>query len=228
MLRTDESAKASYAARGGRNAEALGCRTHYLAATGLMLGQEKDLPVAPAAEPAGQSCNYYTDGTRGDTPLWTDSGCSAPSSAWASRVDALFFFLLAVTGAVALLVAVLDSWGCRRRGATGSARRTWCTVSMVIAARKGGRPVNNSGKLSALDAAARVLGEEGRAMNCKELIETMAAKGYWRGQPATHLGRQHLAGNPPVSATSRMVWQRAIGEAESLVLVHEHLTACRF
>jgi hypothetical protein len=47
-----------------------------------MLGQEKDLPVAPAAEPAGQSCNYYTDGTRGDIPLWTDSGCSAPSSAW--------------------------------------------------------------------------------------------------------------------------------------------------
>jgi hypothetical protein len=36
-----------------------------------------------------------------------------------------------------------------------------------------------SGKLSALDAAARVLGEEGRSMNCKELIETMAAKGYW-------------------------------------------------
>jgi hypothetical protein len=34
-------------------------------------------------------------------------------------------------------------------------------------------------KLSALDAAAKVLGEEGRAMTCKELIETMAAKGYW-------------------------------------------------
>jgi HB1/ASXL restriction endonuclease-like protein with HTH domain len=36
-----------------------------------------------------------------------------------------------------------------------------------------------SKKLSALDAAARVLGETGEAMNCKELIETMAAKGYW-------------------------------------------------
>jgi hypothetical protein len=34
-------------------------------------------------------------------------------------------------------------------------------------------------KLSALDAAARVLGESRQAMNCKELIETMAAKGYW-------------------------------------------------
>ena len=34
--------------------------------------------------------------------------------------------------------------------------------------------------LSALDAAAKVLGETGKAMNCKELIETMAAKGYWK------------------------------------------------
>ncbi|MCS6954614.1 MAG: winged helix-turn-helix domain-containing protein [Bryobacteraceae bacterium] len=35
------------------------------------------------------------------------------------------------------------------------------------------------GKLSALAAAARVLREEGRAMTCRELIEAMAAKGYW-------------------------------------------------
>jgi hypothetical protein len=34
-------------------------------------------------------------------------------------------------------------------------------------------------KLSALDAAARVLGESGQAMNCHEMIEAMAAKGYW-------------------------------------------------
>jgi hypothetical protein len=34
-------------------------------------------------------------------------------------------------------------------------------------------------KLSALDAAAKVLGEAGTPMNCKQLIETMAAKGYW-------------------------------------------------
>jgi hypothetical protein len=34
-------------------------------------------------------------------------------------------------------------------------------------------------KASALDAAARVLGEEGQAMTCKELIAAMAAKGYW-------------------------------------------------
>ncbi len=35
-------------------------------------------------------------------------------------------------------------------------------------------------KLSALDAAAKVLAETGTAMNCKALIEAMAAKGYWK------------------------------------------------
>jgi hypothetical protein len=34
-------------------------------------------------------------------------------------------------------------------------------------------------KLSALDAAARVLGESGQAMNCQEMIKVMASKGYW-------------------------------------------------
>jgi hypothetical protein len=34
-------------------------------------------------------------------------------------------------------------------------------------------------KLSAIDAAAKVLGEQGKPMGCQELIGTMAAKGYW-------------------------------------------------
>ena len=34
-------------------------------------------------------------------------------------------------------------------------------------------------KLSALDAAAKVLAETGQAMTCPELIAAMAAKGYW-------------------------------------------------
>jgi hypothetical protein len=34
-------------------------------------------------------------------------------------------------------------------------------------------------KLSALAAAAKVLGETGQAMSCPELISVMAAKGYW-------------------------------------------------
>ena len=34
-------------------------------------------------------------------------------------------------------------------------------------------------KLSALDAAAKVLAESGQPMACKEMIEAMAQKGYW-------------------------------------------------
>jgi hypothetical protein len=34
-------------------------------------------------------------------------------------------------------------------------------------------------KLSALEAAAKVLAETGKPMSCKEMIEMMAAKGYW-------------------------------------------------
>ena|SRR5262249_34274132 len=44
---------------------------------------------------------------------------------------------------------------------------------------KAAKAVEQPKKLSALDAAARVLGESGQAMNCQEMIETMAAKGYW-------------------------------------------------
>ena len=36
------------------------------------------------------------------------------------------------------------------------------------------------GKLSAINAAAKVLGETKKALNCKELVEAMAAKGYWK------------------------------------------------
>jgi hypothetical protein len=34
-------------------------------------------------------------------------------------------------------------------------------------------------KVSALDAAARVLAETGVSLNCQQMIEAMAAKGYW-------------------------------------------------
>ena len=47
--------------------------------------------------------------------------------------------------------------------------------------KKGGRKpaAKTSGKMSAIDAAARVLQETGEPMRCKELIEQMAAKRYW-------------------------------------------------
>src|SRR5438034_2378066 len=34
-------------------------------------------------------------------------------------------------------------------------------------------------KLSAIDGAARVLGEAGEPMNCQDMIKAMAEKGYW-------------------------------------------------
>jgi HB1, ASXL, restriction endonuclease HTH domain len=36
-----------------------------------------------------------------------------------------------------------------------------------------------SGKLSALDAAAKILEEMGQPMTCQEMIDAMAKKGYW-------------------------------------------------
>jgi hypothetical protein len=35
------------------------------------------------------------------------------------------------------------------------------------------------GQLSCLNAAAKVLAEKSEPMNCKEMIEVMATKGYW-------------------------------------------------
>ena len=45
---------------------------------------------------------------------------------------------------------------------------------------KASRSKKADGKLSAINAAAKVLGETKKALNCKELVEAMAAKGYWK------------------------------------------------
>ena len=41
------------------------------------------------------------------------------------------------------------------------------------------KPEKTAGKLSCLDAAAKVLGEASEPMNTKEMIDAMGAKGYW-------------------------------------------------
>ena len=41
------------------------------------------------------------------------------------------------------------------------------------------KPAKPDGKLSQLDAAVKVLAESGTPMTTKEMIEAMAAKGYW-------------------------------------------------
>ena len=45
--------------------------------------------------------------------------------------------------------------------------------------RTTGQGKDQSGKLSALDAAAKVLEETGQPMTCQEMIDAMAQKGYW-------------------------------------------------
>lgn len=48
--------------------------------------------------------------------------------------------------------------------------------------------------LSALDAAVKVLAEVGAPMNCKQMIETMTAKGYWKpAQGKTPANTLHAA-----------------------------------
>jgi hypothetical protein len=47
---------------------------------------------------------------------------------------------------------------------------------------KGKRSKNadrQDGKMSCMNAAAKVLAENGEPMNCKEMIEAMEAKAYW-------------------------------------------------
>jgi hypothetical protein len=44
---------------------------------------------------------------------------------------------------------------------------------------KAKKPAKTDGKLSCLDAAAKVLGESKEPMNTKEMIEVMAEKKYW-------------------------------------------------
>src|SRR5262245_52164917 len=53
------------------------------------------------------------------------------------------------------------------------------TRAKTTAASKVATPDGQAKKLSALDAAAKVLAEMGEPMNCQELIKVMAAKGYW-------------------------------------------------
>lgn len=44
---------------------------------------------------------------------------------------------------------------------------------------KATKPAKSEGKMSALDAAAKVLGESKQPMTTKAMVEAMAAKKYW-------------------------------------------------
>jgi hypothetical protein len=56
-------------------------------------------------------------------------------------------------------------------------------VASMRIAKKGKKQVDRKAgakKPSALDAAALVLSETGHAMRCKEMIDMMAERGYWK------------------------------------------------
>ena len=45
-------------------------------------------------------------------------------------------------------------------------------------------------KMSAIDAAAKVLGESKEPLNTKEMVEKMSAKGYWKSPVRFSLGAE--------------------------------------
>ena len=73
----------------------------------------------------------------------------------------------------------------RKRATAGGAKTPKATspkqtaVTETAPADVTTKPKTKAKKLSALDAAAKVLAETGQPMTCAALIETMAAKGYW-------------------------------------------------
>ena len=53
-------------------------------------------------------------------------------------------------------------------------------ATQKVPPKRATRASKKSGKLNALDAAAKVRGEATQPMACTEMIEAMAAKGYWK------------------------------------------------
>jgi hypothetical protein len=68
----------------------------------------------------------------------------------------------------------------RRSGAKGSIKRL---AARPVAPAKNGKPKakrKEGDKLSAIDAAAKVLGESKESLTTKEMIDAMQTKGYWK------------------------------------------------
>jgi hypothetical protein len=59
-----------------------------------------------------------------------------------------------------------------------TAPKTVAPTTRTAEAKKAA-PDRTTKKLSAIDAAAKILGEAGEAMNCQEMIKVMGEKGYW-------------------------------------------------
>lgn len=63
--------------------------------------------------------------------------------------------------------------------ATTKGKKTPATKPTKPKAEPKAKKAKSAGKMSALDAAAKVLGETGEPMTTKAMIESMSTKGYW-------------------------------------------------
>src|SRR5262249_3330304 len=66
-----------------------------------------------------------------------------------------------------------------RNSVAMTSRATRPAAKKVTPKKKATKPAGPAKKLSALEAAARVLAETKQPMSCPELISAMAAQGYW-------------------------------------------------
>jgi hypothetical protein len=79
-------------------------------------------------------------------------------------------------------------------------------------------------KVSAIDAAARVLGEAKEPMTCPEMIKTMAEKGYWTSpggatpHATLYTAVTELPNLAPGGAVSKRAWADPVGDSDMLVL----------
>ncbi len=67
----------------------------------------------------------------------------------------------------------------KKKTATKRASKKQASAMRTKSAAKAKKAPKASGKMSALDGAAKVLDEAKEPMSCKNMIEAMAAKGYW-------------------------------------------------
>ena len=74
----------------------------------------------------------------------------------------------------ALLLSVQEG-----QGAKPDAKAAKDTKAAKKAPKAKGEAKKRNG-MSGLDAAAKVLADAGKPMNCKEMVETMLAKGLWK------------------------------------------------
>jgi hypothetical protein len=103
-----------------------------------------------------------TNATEGnDVPRAADAGATSPSDG---------------TGRKLRWTSLKAAAGIAHRTKKSKTKKANTSKTESIKAKKA---ADRAGKLSALDAAAKVLQETGLPMNCQDMIQAMAAKGYW-------------------------------------------------